>query len=54
MERENNLREYRTESDEMPKFGAGSEYGRDLKVFLTEFQLEEGTFLRALGSPQVR
>lgn len=32
MERENNLKEYRTETDELPKHGAGSEYGRDLKV----------------------
>lgn len=32
MERENNLKEYRTESDELPKYGAGSEYGRELKV----------------------
>ncbi|OQR76140.1 general transcription factor IIF subunit 1-like, partial [Tropilaelaps mercedesae] len=31
MERENNLKEYRTESDDMPKHGAGSEYGRELK-----------------------
>ncbi|XP_022672958.1 general transcription factor IIF subunit 1-like isoform X2 [Varroa jacobsoni] len=31
MERENNLKEYRTESDELPKYGAGSEYGRELK-----------------------
>lgn len=28
MERENNQREYRTEADELPKFGAGSEFGR--------------------------
>ncbi|XP_018495007.1 general transcription factor IIF subunit 1 [Galendromus occidentalis] len=31
MERENNMKEYRTETDELPKHGAGSEYGRDLK-----------------------
>jgi len=33
MERENNLREYKTayNIDSMPKFGAGSEYGREQK-----------------------
>lgn len=32
MERENNLRDARTGVDEeMPKFGAGSEYNRDIK-----------------------
>jgi len=29
MERENNQKEFRSLDDEMPKFGAGSEYGRD-------------------------
>lgn len=33
MERENNLKEYKSANDldQLPKFGAGSEYGRDLK-----------------------
>ena len=33
MERENNLREYKTanDMDQLPKFGAGSEYGREQK-----------------------
>lgn len=31
MERENNMREARPMEEEMPKFGAGSEYNRDLK-----------------------
>lgn len=33
LERENNLKEYKTANDLdlMPKFGAGSEFGRDLK-----------------------
>lgn len=31
MERENNLREFRGMDDDMPKFGAGSEYNRDLR-----------------------
>ena len=33
MERENNLKEYKSANDLdlLPKFGAGSEYGRDLK-----------------------
>ncbi|KAL1443402.1 hypothetical protein MTO96_007486 [Rhipicephalus appendiculatus] len=30
MERENNMKEFKME-DEMPKFGAGSEFGRDQK-----------------------
>lgn len=28
MERENNQREFKTEADELPKFGAGSEFGK--------------------------
>lgn len=31
MERENNMREYRGFDEDMPKFGAGSEYNRDLR-----------------------
>lgn len=31
MERENNMRDSRAGDEEMPKFGAGSEYNRDLK-----------------------
>lgn len=31
MERENNLREYKSFDDDIPKFGAGSEYGREQK-----------------------
>lgn len=31
MERENNMRDARPMEEEMPKFGAGSEYNRDLK-----------------------
>ncbi|XP_077285665.1 transcription factor IIFalpha [Arctopsyche grandis] len=31
MERENNLKEYRGMDDEQPKFGAGSEFGRDAR-----------------------
>lgn len=31
MERENNMREYRGMDEDMPKFGAGSEYNRDLR-----------------------
>lgn len=31
MERENNMREYKGIDEELPKFGAGSEYNRDLK-----------------------
>lgn len=31
MERENNMRDARAMEEEMPKFGAGSEYNRDLK-----------------------
>ncbi|XP_076042736.1 transcription factor IIFalpha isoform X2 [Oratosquilla oratoria] len=29
MERENNMKEFKTQDDEMPKFGAGSEFGRE-------------------------
>ncbi|XP_068628637.1 general transcription factor IIF subunit 1 [Battus philenor] len=31
MERENNIKEFKGIEEEMPKFGAGSEYGRDLR-----------------------
>jgi transcription initiation factor TFIIF subunit alpha len=32
MERENNMREFKTiEEEDTPKFGAGSEYNRDMK-----------------------
>jgi transcription initiation factor TFIIF subunit alpha len=31
MERENNMREFKTIDDDMPKFGAGSEYKREEK-----------------------
>ncbi|XP_068249344.1 general transcription factor IIF subunit 1 isoform X2 [Palaemon carinicauda] len=31
MERENNMKEFRSMEDEMPKFGAGSEFGREQK-----------------------
>lgn len=31
MERENNMKEFRSLDDEMPKFGAGSEFGREQK-----------------------
>jgi len=31
MERENNMREYKGMEEEMPKFGAGSEFGRDAR-----------------------
>lgn len=31
MERENNMRDAKAMEEEMPKFGAGSEYNRDLK-----------------------
>ncbi|XP_043271762.1 general transcription factor IIF subunit 1 isoform X2 [Venturia canescens] len=31
MERENNMKEYRGVEEEMPKFGAGSEFGRDAR-----------------------
>ncbi|XP_032513552.2 general transcription factor IIF subunit 1 [Danaus plexippus] len=31
MERENNIKEFKGTEEEMPKFGAGSEYGRDVR-----------------------
>lgn len=31
MERENNMKEYKGMEEEMPKFGAGSEFGRDAR-----------------------
>ncbi|VVD00910.1 unnamed protein product [Leptidea sinapis] len=31
MERENNIKEFKGIEEDMPKFGAGSEYGRDLR-----------------------
>lgn len=31
MERENNMKEYKGMDEEMPKFGAGSEFGRDAR-----------------------
>lgn len=31
MERENNMRDFKIMDDEIPKFGAGSEYNRDQK-----------------------
>lgn len=31
MERENNMKEYKGLEEEMPKFGAGSEFGRDAR-----------------------
>lgn len=31
MERENNMKEYKGFDEEMPKFGAGSEFGRDAR-----------------------
>lgn len=31
MERENNMKEFRGTEEEMPKFGAGSEFGRDAR-----------------------
>lgn len=31
MERENNIKEFKGVEEEMPKFGAGSEYGRDMR-----------------------
>ena len=31
MERENNMREFKTLDDDMPKFGAGSEFGKEAR-----------------------
>ena len=61
MERENNLKEYKTANDldMMPKFGAGSEYGRDQKeearrkkygIILKKYNPDEQPWLLKLGS----
>lgn len=61
MERENNLKEYKTANDldTMPKFGAGSEYGRDLKeearrkkygIIMKKYNPEDQPWLLRLGA----
>ena len=61
MERENNLKEYKSayDIDTMPKFGAGSEYGRDLKeearrkkygINIKKYNPEDQPWLMKVGS----
>ena len=61
MERENNLKEYKTANDldMMPKFGAGSEFGRDQKeearrkkygIILKKYNPEEQPWHLKVGS----
>ena len=61
MERENNLKEYKSayDIDTMPKYGAGSEYGRDQKeearrkkhgINIKKYNPEDQPWLMKVGS----
>ena len=63
LERENNLREYKNANDidVMPKFGAGSEFGREAKeearrkkygVMLKKYKPEDQPWHMKIGSKQ--
>ena len=45
MVRENNKKEFKGPEEEMPKFGAGSEYGREEREVVTRMQYIHATYV---------